>query len=42
VTDTAEEYMPINIRYEENPMIVIVSNPNGGYTPPNWNREESA
>jgi hypothetical protein len=22
--------MPINIRYEENPMIVIVSNPNGG------------
>ena len=34
--------MPTRIRYEENPITAIVGNPNGGYTPPNWNKEEPA
>jgi hypothetical protein len=38
----AEEYMPTSIKYEDKPIIAVVSNPNGGYTPPNWNNEEPA
>ena len=38
-TEITEEYMPTSIKYEEKPIIVIVSNPNGEYNPPDWNKE---